>query len=414
MGCGATPTIINWPNAGNNYSNLCPACQRAGQPAPAPIADTCCSRPAGRGCPDADIGVPLFYNKTIKEQPVDLDTLSDKYGDAAEEFIGNAAASGEPFFLFYANSHMHVPQNHAARWTNASARALARGAFGASLLEMDNEVGRVMAALKASNVDDNTLVMVTGDNGPWECKCNLSGSSGPFVGQWMKDNGGGSSRKTTLWEGGHRVVGLARWPARIPAGGVSNALSNALDYFPTAASVAGLPMPADRSFDGVDLSPVLFSRDHPKSEQELEGVPLTSGAGTAGTAGTAGAREMFHPLSGACGSGGLGAARLGKYKAVWQTGGAKGCGEAKGAACKAHAKPLIFDLEADPAEATALDPETDPAVAKAAAALEAARKAKVLDIDSTPRSVADYSQNATGRAANCCDSKHMECSCQVW
>ena len=44
------------------------------------------------------------------------------------------------------------------------------GAFGASLLEMDHEVGRVMGALKASNVDDNTLVMVTGDNGNWECK----------------------------------------------------------------------------------------------------------------------------------------------------------------------------------------------------------------------------------------------------
>ena len=96
----------------------------------------------------------------------------------------------------------------------------------------------------------------------------------------------------------------------------------------------------------------------------------------------------------------------------WQTGGAKGCAHAH-AACKTHAKPLIFDLEADPAEATALDP-TEPGVAKAIAALEAARKAKMLDINSTPRTVADYSQNATGRAANCCNSSHMECSCQVW
>ena len=165
MGCGAVPAIMVWPNAanGNNMSEICPACQRAGAPAPAPAGDECCGRKKGSGCPGQTIGVPLFHNKTIVEQPVNLDTLSARYGDAAETFIGNAAAAGGPFFLYYAAAHMHVPQNHDARWDNASAAARARGAFGAALMEMDDEVGRVMAALEAHGVADNTLFLVTGD-----------------------------------------------------------------------------------------------------------------------------------------------------------------------------------------------------------------------------------------------------------
>lgn len=94
------------------------------------------------GCPEMSLGLPLFNNLTIVEQPVDLDALSDKYIDAAEAFISTSLASGDPFFLYYAAAHMHVPQNHADRWTNASNQTIARGAFGAALLEMDNEVGQ--------------------------------------------------------------------------------------------------------------------------------------------------------------------------------------------------------------------------------------------------------------------------------
>ena len=109
MGCGAVPAIMVWPNEknGNNMSEICPACRRANDPAPPSAGDECCGRAKGKGCPGQDIGVPLFHNKTIVEQPVNLDTLSDRYGDAAETFIGNAAASGNPFFLYYAAAHMH-------------------------------------------------------------------------------------------------------------------------------------------------------------------------------------------------------------------------------------------------------------------------------------------------------------------
>ena len=89
-------------------------------------------------------------------------------------------------------------------------------------------------------------MLVTGDNGPWECKCKLAGSQGPFTGLWMKNNGGGSSSKTTLWEAGHRVVGLAYWPGTITPG-VTAALASSMDYFPTVSTLAGLDVPSDRT-----------------------------------------------------------------------------------------------------------------------------------------------------------------------
>ena len=179
-------------------------------------------------------------------------------------------------------------------------------------------------------------------------------------------------------------VGLAYWKGRIAAG-VTDALASSLDYFPTIAALAGVPLP-DREYDGLDLSKLLLSGD-----------------------GSAGHSTLFHPLSGACGSGDLGAMRLGNFKAVWQTGGANGC-NSPAAECKAHSPPLLFDLDADPAEEAALDTS----IAKYTAIvrkMEQLLEEKNANISGSVRSTADYSKSAAGRAANCCNNKSPVCSC---
>lgn len=148
--------------------------------------------------------------------------------------------------------------------------------------------------------------------------------------------GGGSAAKMTLWEGGHRVVGLAHWPGTI-APGVSGALASSLDYIPTVLSFAGVALPTDRSFDGIDLTALLISPDSQRNNASAHST-------------------LFHPLSGACGSGDLMAARVGRYKAHWITGGANGCMGSTTPACITHSPPLLFDVGGeDPAEAHALD-----------------------------------------------------------
>eukprot|EP00656_Telonema_subtile_P043815 TRINITY_DN50118_c0_g1_i1.p1 TRINITY_DN50118_c0_g1~~TRINITY_DN50118_c0_g1_i1.p1 ORF type:complete len:248 (-),score=50.60 TRINITY_DN50118_c0_g1_i1:62-805(-) len=242
-----------------------------------------------------------------------------------------------------------------------------------------------MSAVEAAGLQNDTLVLVTGDNGPWECKCKYAGSSGPFTGQWQKQHGGGSSSKMTLWEGGHRQVGLAYWPGSV-APGVSHALASSLDFFPTLASLAGVPMPTDRSYDGLDLSAVLLN-----------------GSDSAH-------HTLFHPLSGACGSGELKAMRLGQYKAVWQTGGAPGC-EQPAAPCVVHDPPLVFDLEADPSESAPLD-LGNVTVGAVLEKMEQEMASKMANVQGTARSVANYSTSDAGRAANCCNPASPVCSCQ--
>ena len=81
----------------------------------------------------------------------------------------------------------------------------------------------------------------------------------PPPGTWLRtQGGGGNTGKCSTWEGGHRVVGAARWPGKIPAGSVSDALTSTLDFLPTIANLAGVKLHTDRYYDGIDIGPVLF------------------------------------------------------------------------------------------------------------------------------------------------------------
>lgn len=375
MGCASQPQVVIGPYRNASFSE-CPACHIN----PSCPVDASCGRP--HGCADVELGLPLYHNRTIVQQPVDLDSLSKHYITQTEAFVKAATASGDPFLLYYAFSHVHVPQNTAPEFLPCK-----RGPFGAALMEMDSEVGAVVETLVELDQLDNTLILVTGDNGPWECKCDLSGSAGPYKGLWQKtEGGGGSTGKMTVWEGGHRTVGLAHWPARIKPR-VSASLTSSLDYFPTIANIAGAAVPADRVYDGVDLASVFAGDD------------------------SAGHNHLFHPLSGACGSGPIGAARIGQYKAVLFTGGAKECTlpeqKPHNAPCtRRELNPLLFDLNADPAESVPLTNET----LKQQFLMLIAEKE--VNINTTFRSVTNYKSSPTGRIpAVCCNSSNYACAC---
>ena len=70
--------------------------------------------------------------------------------------------------------------------------------------------------------------------------------------------GGGSTAKQTVWEAGHREPTFVYWPGHVPAGRVSDSLLSALDIYPTIASIAGIPLPKYRSYDGMDIKDVLY------------------------------------------------------------------------------------------------------------------------------------------------------------
>ncbi|XP_035001826.1 arylsulfatase G isoform X1 [Hippoglossus stenolepis] len=341
-------------------------------------------RSVHEGC-YSQVGLPLIENRSIVEQPLDLWTLTERYKSAATRIIQNARERRQPYLLYMALAHMHVPlapplppdttttANHPNDCT----------VYSASLREMDSLVG----AVKSTSDDtdkNNTLIWFTGDNGPWEQKCQYAGSVGPFIGKWQTSRGGGSAKRTT-WEGGHRVPTVAYWPGKIPANTTSSALLSGMDIFPTLLSLAGVKPPADRPYDGIDATNILLQGEHRGHE------------------------FLFHPNSGAAGRfGDLQTVRSGKHKAFYITGAAEACGGATGSQ-QLHDPPLIFDLERDKAEETPLDAGT-PEYRAAAERIACGREELLWDI-ATDESVsaADYSTDKS--AAPCCDPGRAVCRC---
>ena len=190
--------------------------------------------------------------------------------------------------------------------------------------------------------------------------------------------------KDTIWEGGHRVVGIASWPGTIPPNTVSNTIISALDIVPTFVSLASGVLPSDRQFDGVDLTAVL-----------TKNASLPD-------------RILFHPVTGTGGTSGPGsldAVRVGKYKFFFQTASSMGCDAAAAGRTVNHTTPLAFDLSADPAEST---PVTPPASILAIA--QSARIAKLHDIAASLRHVADMRLGPKS-ASPCCDEASSVCRC---
>ena len=157
------------------------------------------------------------------------------FTEEAVRFI-EAAREG-PFFVYMAHKDPHLPFFPSERFAGRSDG----GPYGDAVEEFDWSTGEILAALERLGIADQTLVIVTSDNGPW-----FEGSAGDLRG-----------RKGQSFEGGFRVPLVARWPGRIPAGTVAGVPAMGIDLFPTLLGLAGLGLPSDRVIDGTDIWPLL-------------------------------------------------------------------------------------------------------------------------------------------------------------
>ena len=182
--------------------------------------------------------------------------LTDYYTDQAVKVI--EANKDRPFFLYLAHWAPHTPlQASKEDYAALSHIELHRErVYAAMIRSLDRGVGRVMQALKANGLDENTLVMFTSDNGG-AGYIGLPDVNEPYRG-W----------KITLFEGGIRVPFLARWPARLPAGETFDAPVHHFDMYATAAAAAGADLPIDRVMDGVDLAAYVTGIDTTQAPHE--------------------------------------------------------------------------------------------------------------------------------------------------
>ncbi len=175
--------------------------------------------------------------------------------ERAVDFIGRAAQGSEPFFLYLAYNAPHYPMHAPRAYLDRFAHLpWPRRVMAGMLAAVDDGVGSVISALEAAGVDENTVVVFTSDNGPSrETRNWLDGTRLPYPGG---QTGGLRGNKFSLFEGGIRVPGIVRWPARIPAGQVVDGVAASMDVFPTLLAAAGADA-ARYELDGSDLLPLL-------------------------------------------------------------------------------------------------------------------------------------------------------------
>ena len=178
--------------------------------------------------------------------------LTDLLGSRAVDVVNSYAKSKQAFLLSLHFNAPHWPWEAPGDKAESDRLRAAGGALadfdGGSqatyrrmIEELDSQIGRVLEALRASGLDQNTIVVFTSDNGG-----ERFADTWPFTG-----------RKTELLEGGLRIPAIVSWPARIPQGRTTDQVAITMDWMPTLLAAAGVP--ADRGYppDGINLLPVL-------------------------------------------------------------------------------------------------------------------------------------------------------------
>ncbi len=158
----------------------------------------------------------------------------------------------QPFFLYLAHAMPHKPLAASEDFYQTSPAGL----YGDVIAELDWSVGQILEKLKALDLEQQTLVIFTSDNGPW-----YGGSTGGLRGM-----------KGQTWEGGIRVPMIARWPGRISAQLLCDAPAGIVDLFPTILNLVGATRPTDRVIDGKDIWALMTRPQAASPHQEVIGM----------------------------------------------------------------------------------------------------------------------------------------------
>jgi arylsulfatase len=173
--------------------------------------------------------------------PERMKTVDDEILDNAMKFIDKAKTDGKPFFLWLNPTRMHVITHLSDKYEKMRTPENGWTIEEAGMAQLDDIVGSVMQKVKDMGVDDNTIIVFSTDNGA-ENFTWPDGGQTPFAGG-----------KGTALEGGFRVPAIIRWPGKVPAGKVENAIVSGLDWFPTFVAAAGDPNVVDELKQGKQI-----------------------------------------------------------------------------------------------------------------------------------------------------------------
>ncbi len=241
--------------------------------------------------------LPFYHDNEIIEWESDQSLFTRRLTEHSRQFI--RSHSDRPFFLMLAHPMPHIPIYSSEEFRGRSDG----GRYGDTIEEIDWSVGEIMAQLKESGIEDNTIVMFSSDNGPWLITKYESGSAGV-----LRDG------KASAYEGGFRVPFIV-WGEMIEPATITT-MGCGLDIMPTIAQIIGYDLPSDIHYDGVSLASSFTTG----AESPREGF-------------------IFYRV------GEVYAARLGDYKAIYATKPTYTAGKKI-----VYATPELYNVAVDPSE----------------------------------------------------------------
>ncbi|WEK17687.1 MAG: arylsulfatase [Candidatus Pedobacter colombiensis] len=173
----------------------------------------------------------------------DFQQVLPEFINDAITYINKQSTSNKPFFLYLPLPSPHTPWVPTEEFKKSKA-----GVYGNYVEETDYMIGKVLEALKKNNLDGNTLVIVTSDNGsdwkPADIEKTNHHANYIFKG-----------RKADIYDAGHRIPFIARWPTKIKPGSVSNEIMCTTDLFATVADIINKPLPINAAEDSEHMLP---------------------------------------------------------------------------------------------------------------------------------------------------------------
>jgi arylsulfatase A-like enzyme len=197
----------------------------------------------------ADSARPAFWRGGPCAPGFQHETCLLEFTTRAEQYIQQQTShhADQPYFLYFPTPSPHTPHFQREPFRGAS-RA---GVYGDYVVEHDWSVGRILAAIDRSGQRDNTLVIITSDNG---CHCEPIrlwedyGHKGNYIYR---------GQKSDAWDGGHRIPFIVRWPDRVAAGLSCSQAICLTDLMATSAAMNDVQLPADAGEDSVNILPYL-------------------------------------------------------------------------------------------------------------------------------------------------------------
>lgn len=229
------------------------------------------------------------------------------------EFINRHAGEEAPFFLYLPLGSPHTPIVPSPDWVGKSGL----GKYGDFVMQTDNVIAEVTTALEKNGIADDTFIIFTSDNG-----CSKAADIGALAAQGHQVSAHLRGSKADIWDGGHRIPFIVRWPGKVNPATSSDQLICLTDLFATVAEITGGDLPASSCEDSVSILPA------------LSGKPIESSR----------AGVIHHSISGHF------AYRQGKWKLALAKASGGWSSPKEGEAPADAPKAQLYDMSADPGE----------------------------------------------------------------